>query len=79
MAERSTALEMLRSGHGVMVCTDAAARGIDIQDVTHVIQADFAPNAIDFIHRIGRTGRMDKAGHVTSLYRYSCACSRDEC
>ena len=53
----------------VMVCTDSAARGLDIQDVTHVIQADFAPNAVDFIHRIGRTGRADRPGKVTSLYR----------
>ena len=34
-----------------------------------ITQADFAPNAIDFIHRIGRTGRADRAGRVTSLYR----------
>ncbi len=53
----------------VMVCTDAAARGIDIQDVTHVVQADFADNTIAFIHRIGRTARAAKAGKVTSLYR----------
>ena len=53
----------------VMVCTDAAARGLDIQGVSHVIQADFAPNAVDFIHRIGRTGRADRSGKVTSLYR----------
>lgn len=52
-----------------MVCTDAAARGLDIQDVTHVVQADFAPNAIDFIHRIGRTARAGRSGKVTSLYR----------
>ena len=52
-----------------MVCTDAAARGLDIQGITHVIQADFAPNAVDFIHRIGRTGRADRSGKVTSLYR----------
>jgi len=37
---------------GVMVCTDAAARGIDIPNVTHVIQADFAASAVEFIHRV---------------------------
>lgn len=37
---------------GVMVSTDAAARGIDIPNVTHVIQADFAASAVDFIHRV---------------------------
>jgi superfamily II DNA/RNA helicase len=37
--------------------------------VTHVIQAQFAPNAIDFIHRVGRTGRVGSKGKVTSLYQ----------
>ena len=36
-----------------MVSTDAAARGIDIPNVTHVIQADFAASAVDFLHRVG--------------------------
>jgi superfamily II DNA/RNA helicase len=66
---RQALAAMQGSQQGIMVCTDAAARGIDIQDITHVVQADFAPNTIDFIHRIGRTGRADKAGKVTSLYR----------
>ena len=48
----------------ILVCTDAASRGLDLPDITHVIQADFAPNAIDFIHRIGRTGRADQPGKV---------------
>ena len=52
-----------------MVCTDAAARGLDIQGIAHVIQVNFAPNAVDFIHRIGRTGQEDRSGKVTSLYR----------
>ena len=52
----------------VLVCTDAAARGLDIQGVDHVIQADFAKSAIDFLHRAGRTARAGKAGRVTSLY-----------
>lgn len=70
MGERTESLErMQQHSGGIMVCTDAAARGIDIPDVTHVIQSDFAPNAIDFLHRIGRTGRAGKAGKVTSMYR----------
>ena len=36
-----------------MVSTDAAARGIDIPNITHVIQADFAASAVDFLHRVG--------------------------
>jgi superfamily II DNA/RNA helicase len=35
-----------------MVCTDAAGRGIDIPDITHVVQADFAASAVDFLHRV---------------------------
>ena len=36
----------------VMVCTDAAARGLDIPDVSHVVQSDFAASAVDFLHRV---------------------------
>ncbi|GBF91565.1 DEAD-box ATP-dependent RNA helicase [Raphidocelis subcapitata] len=54
-------------GSVVVVSTDAAARGIDLPCVTHVVQADFATNAVDFLHRIGRTARADRGGRVTSL------------
>lgn len=69
LESQAALLSMQTSGSGVLVCTDAAARGLDIQNITHVIQSDFAPNAIDFIHRIGRTARADKGGKVTSLFR----------
>lgn len=36
----------------MLVCTDAAARGIDIPDVTHVVQSSFAASAVDFLHRV---------------------------
>ena len=39
----------------MLVCTDSAARGIDIPGVTHVVQADFAATAIDFLHRVRST------------------------
>ncbi|GIL99170.1 hypothetical protein Vretimale_4395 [Volvox reticuliferus] len=68
--EQAAALEALREQDGtVMVCTDAAARGLDVQGITHVVQADFAPNTIDFLHRIGRTARAGNSGRATSLYR----------
>jgi superfamily II DNA/RNA helicase len=51
------------------VSTDAAARGIDIAGVTHVVQADFATNAVEFLHRIGRTARAGRSGKVSSLYQ----------
>lgn len=41
----------------VLICTDLASRGIDTLDVGHVIMYDFPRNTIDFIHRLGRTGR----------------------
>lgn len=35
-----------------MVCTDAAARGLDVQGITHVVQVGFAQSAVDFLHRV---------------------------
>eukprot|EP01026_Neomeris_dumetosa_P003113 TRINITY_DN10848_c0_g1_i7.p3 TRINITY_DN10848_c0_g1~~TRINITY_DN10848_c0_g1_i7.p3 ORF type:complete len:117 (+),score=16.80 TRINITY_DN10848_c0_g1_i7:2-352(+) len=51
-----------------MVATDAAARGMDIPNVTHVVQAYFAESAVVFLHRVGRTGRAGSEGRVTSMY-----------
>ena len=51
----------------VVVCTDFAARGLDLPSVTHVVQAEFATNAAEFVHRIGRTARADRGGRVTSV------------
>jgi hypothetical protein len=67
--DRAKALEHIATAdNAVMVSTDAAARGIDIPDVMHVVQADFATNAVDFLHRIGRTARAGREGKATSLY-----------
>lgn len=46
----------------VLLTTDVCARGIDVQDVSHVIQMDVARDSDEFLHRSGRTGRMEKAG-----------------
>ena len=51
----------------LLVCSDVAARGLDISDVSHVINFDVPVNAEDYIHRIGRTGRAGKAGHAYTL------------
>ncbi|KAL3143476.1 hypothetical protein ABBQ38_002284 [Trebouxia sp. C0009 RCD-2024] len=67
-SDRAAALATMSKRGGVMVSTDAAARGIDIPNVTHVIQADFAASAVDFLHRVGRTARQGQSGQVTSLY-----------
>ena len=65
---REAALESLRDGRvDMVVCTNVAARGIDIDSVKHVINYD-APNSItDYIHRIGRTGRAGKSGMATTI------------
>jgi len=52
----------------VLVCTDTAARGLDLKHVDRVLHADFASNAIDFVHRSGRTGRAGESGLVTCFY-----------
>ncbi|KAJ1385967.1 RNA helicase, DEAD-box type, Q motif [Sesbania bispinosa] len=49
-----------------LVCTDLAARGLDL-DVDHVVMFDFPLNSIDYLHRTGRTARMGAKGKVTSL------------
>ncbi|KAJ9510572.1 hypothetical protein QJQ45_027441 [Haematococcus lacustris] len=69
-ASLKLSLERMKSSEsGVMISTDASSRGIDIPDVTHIVQAECAPNAIAFLHRVGRTGRAGKQGKVTTLYR----------
>ena len=51
----------------VLVATDVAARGLDIADITHVINYDKPNNYDDYIHRIGRTGRGDKMGNALTF------------
>lgn len=51
----------------ILVCTDAAARGLDIPIVKHVIQAEFALNVVQHLHRIGRASRAGAIGHATNF------------
>lgn len=51
----------------VLVCTDLAARGLDIPQVDHVVMFDFPLNAVDYLHRSGRTARGEGRGKVTAL------------
>ncbi len=50
-----------------LIATDVAARGIDIPDVSHVINFDIPENAEDYVHRIGRTARMGKRGRAVTF------------
>ena len=51
----------------MLVATDIAARGIDIQQLPHVVNLDLPNVAEDYVHRIGRTGRAGETGHAVSL------------
>src|SRR5207248_7804315 len=62
------ALRGFREGrYEVLVATDIAARGLDIADVSHVVNYDVPQHPEDYIHRIGRTGRMEAAGDAFTL------------
>jgi ATP-dependent RNA helicase RhlE len=67
--ERIEALEGFKSGkYEVMVATDIAARGIDVQGVSHVINYDVPQHPEDYVHRIGRTGRAQAVGDAFTLF-----------
>jgi superfamily II DNA/RNA helicase len=66
--ERESNLDLFRTGkEQYMVCTDIAARGLDIPEIDHVIMFDFPLNPVDYIHRAGRCGRAGRKGIVTAL------------
>ncbi len=66
--QRKQALEAFRSGSSrIMVATDLAGRGIDVQDIELVINFDMPGSREDYIHRIGRTGRFGKTGIALSF------------
>ncbi|HEU4571156.1 MAG TPA: DEAD/DEAH box helicase [Candidatus Limnocylindrales bacterium] len=66
--ERTRALEEFKTGEiRVLVATDVAARGLDIEDLPHVVNFELPWNPQDYIHRIGRTGRAGATGQAVSL------------
>ena len=67
-SQRERALKQFKNGDvNILVATDVAARGLDIPDVTHVINFDPPKVYEDYVHRIGRTGRAGKAGQALTF------------
>jgi superfamily II DNA/RNA helicase len=65
---RMAALDAFRNDQvQLLVCSDVAARGLDIPDVSHVINYDAPHHSEDYVHRIGRTGRAGKTGHALTI------------
>ena len=61
--QRQRALQQFKTSEiQVLLATDVASRGLDIENVTHVINYDMPASIEDYIHRIGRTGRAGKKG-----------------
>ncbi len=66
--QRQAALKGFKEGrHDIMVATDIAARGLDVESISHVINYDMPDTADAYIHRIGRTGRAQKTGDAFTL------------
>lgn len=66
--KRNSIMKAFHSGKTyLLVCTDIAARGLDIKNVSHIYNYDIPSNSIDYIHRIGRTARAGKEGRAISL------------
>ena len=67
-SQRERVLRAFRDGRvSLLVATDVAARGLDIPDVTHVINYDIPDDSDAYVHRIGRTGRMGRKGEAITL------------
>jgi ATP-dependent RNA helicase RhlE len=66
--QRQSALKGFKDGtHLIMVATDIAARGLDVESISHVINYDMPDTADAYIHRIGRTGRAERTGDAFTL------------
>ncbi len=67
-AVRTETLDAFRDGQiSLLVCSDVAARGLDISDLSHVFNFDVPANAEDYVHRVGRTGRAGRRGRAFTL------------
>ncbi len=61
--------DFYQGDYQVMVATDLASRGLDFENVSHIIMYDFAQDAVSFLHRAGRTARMGKEGRITAFIK----------
>ena len=79
MKQRRRALDLFTEGHiQVLVATDVAQRGLDIEGISHVVNYDVPRNADDYVHRIGRTARAGASGTaVTFMAAHELAPVRD--
>jgi ATP-dependent RNA helicase RhlE len=67
-SQRQRALANFKEGRvTALIATDVAARGLDINNVSHVINFDLPESYDDYIHRIGRTGRGEKSGKALTF------------
>jgi len=67
-SQRERALDDLKRGRvNVLVATDIASRGIDVKDITHIVNYDVPHTPEDYVHRIGRTGRVQAVGDAFTL------------
>lgn len=70
--ERDYVLSEFRNGKSsILVATDVAARGLDVEDVKYVINFDYPNSSEDYVHRIGRTGRCQQAGTAYAFFTLS--------
>ncbi|MGN6780958.1 MAG: DEAD/DEAH box helicase [Marmoricola sp.] len=67
-AQRERTIEQLRKGKlDILVATDVAARGLDVERISHVVNHDIPTDTESYVHRIGRTGRAGRSGHAISF------------
>ncbi len=66
--KRTRTMDEFKAGQtNILICTDVAARGLDIKNVSHIYNYDMSKNSTEYIHRIGRTARAGKEGEAISL------------
>uniref|UniRef100_A0A452J4T6 RNA helicase n=1 Tax=Gopherus agassizii TaxID=38772 RepID=A0A452J4T6_9SAUR len=66
--DREQALDDFKKGKvRILIATDLASRGLDVQDITHVFNFDFPRNIEEYVHRVGRTGRAGRTGEAVTL------------